>query len=382
MAKPKNLMAGLMDLSGANTTYSDPHANIIRIGRSPSVGFTFGNGHGLPEGYTLMMYGPNKGGKTLLCNDTVGTLHADDPQAVAIKWDTEFRERLQMTPARMRMHGIDPERYVCWSTNTPSEVFDRFERDVAAKVEAGLRVRLAIIDSTSNIQGRREGNSDSIDNFQIGDHAMTLQVGLKRILPVIRRYNIALILVTHIRAEMDQTMVRRGNTVKPQASWAVKHFAEYFAYVERDDTKAGRVNELGEEMIDASLKDIRGDNAGEQTGHKIRFIMKESSAGPRGRQGAFSYDYAKGICNLHEEVFILAKARGIIENKGSFYSFGDRRWQGKPAALADLEKDTDLQAEILKELRKRDLEGAWSKDEAIDASVPDIGAIADAVPVT
>lgn len=380
--KQRNAMEKLMKLRGAINDYPDPHANVVRISRSPSVNFAFGNGHGLPAGYSLLLYGPNKGGKSLIAYDTIGALHEDDPEAVAVKWDTEFREKLQLTPQRAKMFGIDRSRYQCWSTNAAEDIFDRFEVDVASAIESGVKIRLAIIDSSSNILGRQEAKKESVNDFTIGDHAMTLQIGLKRILPVIRRYDIALILITHIRAEMDQEKVKRHETVKPQASWAVKHFAEYFGYAEKNEWKDGRMDGHGKEMVNTSLGDMREKGGGEQFAHKINFTMKASSAGPAGRRASFTYNYAKGVANVHEEVLQLAHARGLIVTKGSNYYYGETKWNGWDTALNELEANPALQRQILADLKARELSGTWANDEADDGSVPEIGVIHDAQPVT
>lgn len=379
--KANNAMAKLMALSGAVTDYNNPHENIIRVTRSPSVNFCFGNGNGLPAGYTLLLYGAQKGGKSVMCYDTVGALHQDDPTAVAVKWDTELREKLQLTSQSRDMYGIDPKRYICFGTNKAEDVFDRFETDISAAIESGVNIRLAIIDSTSAIIGRRQAQQTSVNQMDIGDQAMTLQRGLQFVLPVIRKYNIGLILVTHIRAELDQDKVKRHITVKPQAANAVRHMAEYFMYCERNEYKSGMLDGHDQEMVNTNLKDIRGDK-GEATGHRIQVTMKESSAGARGRRGEFIFNYTKGIVNTHEEVLKLAHARGLITNKGQFYSYGETKWRGWGNALDELEKSPELQKEILAELRRRDLAGEWPTDESnLDDKTPDIGEAADSVPV-
>lgn len=363
-------------LSAFDTAVNDevnPHEDVIRISRSPSVNSTFGNGHGLPRGYSLMIYGPNKGGKSVICYDTIGALHQDSPTAIAIRYNTELRERLQLTAERKKVYGIDSNRYKCFETNVADEIFDHFEKDVAAMCDDGMDLRLAIIDSTSNIQGRREETAESINNFQIGDHAQTIQIGLKRILPVIRKHRIALILVTHVRAEMDQTQIKRGNTVKAQASWGVKHFAEYFGYVERNDWASGQTTQGGEELRDPTLRDIRNDaKKGERIGHRLIWEMKENSCGPRGRKAEFILNYAKGITHQHEEVFLLAKARGIFvpNGNGSWFTYRDQRWNGEAAAMEALANSPPLQKEVMAEFRRRDMAGEWSADEVstVDAT--------------
>jgi hypothetical protein len=153
--------------------------------------------------------------------------------------------------------------------------------------------------------------------------------------------------------------------MKMQASWAMKHYGEYFCYVDRDDTvKTGRSDELGNDFADKSLKDIRDDGNGEAVAQKHRMTVKESSSGPRGRQGRFTFHRHRGIINQHEEVFLLGVNRGIIDKPNQqTYAFGDRKWVGRANVIKDLEKDTDLQKAIMAELKKRDESGIWAGED-------------------
>lgn len=357
MAKISNLMAKLRKMDGAVLDMHDPHQTVIRTG-SPSVNFIYGNGWGVPYGFTEVLFGEPKGGKTVLLHSKIGQMHRDDPDAVAVKFDTEFRERGQMTPSQMALWGIDPERYTAFSVNSPDQVFDRIEKDIPALIDDGLPVRLIGIDSITGIQGRRALNAESVMTQQIGDLAQTLQDGFKRILPIQRRYNFAVILTAHVRAEMDVAEQQRGNKVKMAASFGVKHYAEYFTFVEPLRTKAGRTDELGASFEDTTVQGLN--EKGERTGHKIRVTMKDSSLGPKGRTGVFTLDYKKGIVNTHEEVFKLGVGYNVIDRpSNAYYAFGDKKWNGKPAILDALKNDPSLCKAILQDLKRRDLEGSF-----------------------
>jgi hypothetical protein len=347
-----NWLSKLQKLEGAVVGNYNPHSNVIRT-PSPSVNFTFGNGHGLPFGFTMALGGPPKGGKTVLCNAAIGQLHRDNPEAYAIKFDTEFREQGQLTEAQTALWGIDKERYQAFSVNTPAGVFDAIEQNVAALCQDGMPLKLVVIDSITGIQGRRSMNADTIDTQQIGDLALTLQEGFKRILPVQRKYRFAIILTCHIRAEMDLLEQKRGNKVKMALPFGVQHYAEYFMFVEPNRNKEGRTDLAGKEFRDETKGDI-ADNA-EQTGHKIRVKMKDSSCGPKGRGGEFTLDYHRGIINIHEEAFLLGKNRGVLEmpNQAS-YMFAGQKWVGKDSMLNALAESPDLQKQVLDEVFRRD----------------------------
>jgi RecA/RadA recombinase len=348
-------MKKLLDMDNAVKGDINRFANVIQT-PSPSVNFSFGKGGGIPRGYSAAFFGPPKGGKTLLLNATIGQLHRDDPTAIAIKFDTEMREEGQLPPTELAKWGIDPERYMAFSTNTPVGVFDCITKDIAAMCQDGAPIALIGIDSINSIMGRRAMNQDTIETQQIGDEAMTIQTGLKMVLPVQRKYNIALIMTAHVRAEMDALEQKRGNKVRMAASFGLQHHTEYFMYVERNRNKDARQDLLGHEFKDEALSDLAGNE--DVTAHKIRTIMKANSMGPAGRTGEFTLDYHRGITNTHEEVFLLGINRGVIERPNNrTYIFGGKEWGSKEAAINALKDYPEVAADILKELRRRDIEG-------------------------
>jgi hypothetical protein len=227
-------------------------------------------------------------------------------------------------------------------------------------------------------------NNTSVMQQTIGDLALTLQEGFKRILPVQRKHRFAVICTAHVRAEMDLQEQMRGNKVKMGASYGVQHYAEYFMYVEPVRSKEGNKDELGNAFEDESKKDMM--DKVEKTAHKIRVVMKGNSAqgSAAGRTGEFTFDYKRGIVNQHEEVFNLGINRGIIGRPtNTAYVFGDKKWNGKPAFLAHLKSDDQMQRAIIKALREEDMKGklAITADEraqqernrAIDAGEIEVG---------
>lgn len=354
-------MQKLQKMNGAVIEKKDRFAHVLCTD-SPSVNFIFGNTHGLPFGYTTVLYGPPKGGKSVLSHMMIGWLHQNDPEAIAVKIDTEFRAEGQLDDKSLQAFGIDPERLLVMQTNNPKDVFDQIEKDIDAQCQAGAPIKLIVIDSISGVQGRREMTTESIEKQTIGDHAQTVQIGLKRILPVIRNRDIALVLVSQVRAEMDMTEQMRGNKFKMQGSYGLQHMAEYFVAVEPNRNKAGRTDLLGNEFTNQDAVDLAG--KAEVTAMKIRAKMKDSSMGPKGRTGEFTFHFRRGVVNQHEEVYRLGTGRGIITNpKQGYYQFGDQTWHGEAKCLAALEADAGLREAVIAELKRRDVAGEYSESD-------------------
>lgn len=349
-------MSKLQKLEGAVTERRSIHSQVIDT-PSPSVNFIWGNSHGAPLGYTTVFYGPPKSGKSLLSTMMIGQLHKADPTAIAVRFSTEMRERAQLDENQMKLWNIDPERYIGIETNTPDGVFDTIEQKLGAMCEEGMPLKLVVIDSINSIQGKRAMDNESILKNTIGDLALTIGEGLKRILAVQRKYNFAVVLIAQVRSELDATERMRGNTTRMAASFALMHHAEYFVLVDQDRTKAGRSSLDGKEFIDESVSDVSEKN--DRTAHKIKVCMKDSSLGPRGRTGVMTLDYKRGVINQHEEVFLLGVNRGVIQKPNQVtYSFGERNWRGQQAMLDALKNEKELYDDVLREIKRRDLEGS------------------------
>lgn len=321
---------------------------------SPSINWAFANrGYGLPFGYSMVLYGPPKGGKSIICNAFIGQLHQDDPEAVSVTFNTEMRGELQQSEYATGAFGIDPDRHLTYDVNQPNMIFDRIETEIAAACQDGLKVKLIIIDSLKGIAGRRSLNATTIDTQQIGDQAATLGDGFMRILPMIRKYKIALVMTTHIRSEMDKVEQMRGKTVKMAAAFAVKHMAEYFCFVEPNQAKDGKVTLAGETFLDADAKDFNDNSL--KKGHKVKFKVTGNSIGPDSRSAEFTLDYQQGIINQYEEVFTLAKNLGIIEKPNNLtYMYKDKKWVGLKNCLVALKDDPALCSQILADVFEKD----------------------------
>lgn len=360
-----NWMAKLATLEGAVTERRNIHSTVIQTS-SPYLNFTFGHGWGLPLGYSLVLYGPPKAGKSLISYLMAAGVHRDYEDGIVVKFNTEFREEGQLDPRLASLIGVDMNRYMGIDANAPDLIYDQIEQQVAAWCGDGMPIKLVIIDSMNGVQGRRGMESESILKTQIGDVALTNKEGLKRILPVQRKYNFSIVMTSHVAIEMDRAEQMRGNKYRMGASIGVQHHAEYFMYVERDIRKAAKADLQGREFVDKTLQDA--EEEGEVTGNKINFVLKDSSFGGRGRNGTLTFDYGRGLINQHEEIFLLGTRRGVVERPdATHYVFAGTKWKGKDAFLNALKDDKNMQEAILKDLRARDISGQMAQYDAQDA---------------
>lgn len=359
-ATQKRLMGDLLKVDGAVSGERDPFAYGIDT-PSPSMNFTFDNTWLIPDGYTLLMGGAPKGGKSILINAIEGRMHGADEDAVSMKYNTELREEVQCTPQQKKLWGIDDSRRIVYQVREPAAIFDRIEEQVPKMIQAGIKLRLCIIDSLNDILGRRTMNADTVDAQQIGDRAQTLQDGLSRVKAVLRRNNVTLIMTSQVRSEMDTNQQKYGvgprvdgTKVKFAVSWAVKHQAEYFMFVERFKNKGSDKSLTGESFVDEAVVGMDGE--GDERAHKIRVTMVDNSLGRPGRVGLFTLDHDLGIINTEEEVFGLGVGFGVIEQPSlGRFNFGGRAWHGKENLLEAIKGEPELYSAILKDCKAKDM---------------------------
>lgn len=354
------ILEDLLALEGAVSGDSNVFEEGIRS-PSPSVNFIFGNTHLIPFGASAILWGPAKGGKSLLSLSMVGQLHKDYPDAYAIRFNSELREKFQASDLLFNNFNIDKKRFIRYDVNKPEQIFDRIENDIVAACEKGLKIKLIIIDSVSDILGRKLSNAKTVNQHLMGDDASTIQTGLQRIRSVIRKYNITLLLIAQQRDVLDQLEQMRGKKVKMKGANYLKHFAEYFVYVYPNEAAEGRTDILKQKFEDENMKDVAGH--GDTFAHKIKAMMQDSSLGLARRVGEFTFDKYRGIINTHEEAFRLGCARGIFEQPNNrtyilkgFDGDKDLKWGSKEDCLLGIKDNELVHNEIIKRVRQADIE--------------------------
>lgn len=360
-------MARLMKAEGAVKRDYNPFMHGLRFS-SPGMNFLFGNTHCLPDGFILCVWGPPKSGKTIGWYDLVGQMHRDDPEAWAIRYDCEFKEKGQLTDRIAKNYGIDFSRYMCYETNQPEHIFDHIEKELPAMIQDGMKLRALCIDPLSNIQGRRAQTAGGVLTQQRGDRAQTLQDGLQRIWPILAKYRIAFYITCQARAEQDPIKLMQHKVIRQEAAWFVKHFGGYTIRIEPVDTSAGRKDVLGNEYANDAMKagNTGKDNKGrgEQTAHRVRATMEGNSFGPKNRQIEFTFDDINGgIINTWEEAYTLGINRNVVKKSttgvytmDNWPSKGEESvWRGKDNFAKALQDNEDLRKEIVARIREQDI---------------------------
>lgn len=310
---------------------------------SPGVNYLFGKTQGMKAGYTTLLYGPPKSGKSLLAFAAAGQLHKDDPDAIVLHFDSEFRDN---SDTWAKVFGIDKKRFVTFQTNQPTDIFDYIANDVKAMLQEGENIKMIIIDSLAMIQYPKEANKESSVNMVIGDAGSYLSGAMKMIIPVIRQFKVALLMCQHVRMNMDPNSAKYRPWIIP-GGMALKHSVEYWILATKIDSKDTKKFDSGRK--DGSSNEI-------QTGHSIRVKMEENSMGPQNRAVEIALSYVNGLVDQHEEIANLAVNMGIVDRPNNLtYIVGDKKWTGFNNFASAVKADEELQRELVRKIRDNDL---------------------------
>lgn len=315
---------------------------------SPYFNWIFANkANGVPKNASILFFSEPKAGKSLSIYAMIAEMHKRDPEGISIYFNTELRGQLQ----HEAIPGIDQERSIIYDTNDPVEIFDRIENDIKAMVQDGMPLRIIAIDSLTNIQGIKRGNADSVANHLMGDQALTLQIGLGKLVPFCKRNGILLICTSQMRANLDAGAY--GPKEKMAAQWATKHAFEYFVSLKRAGAAEDKQDLAGKTFEEEDFKDARGNKL--LNGHKVFVKMEASSIGQAGRAGVFTLSYDKGIISQNEEIFHLGKNLGVITTPNNrTYNFDGKSYNGKVQTAEAIAADPAMAEKILAAVRALD----------------------------
>lgn len=315
---------------------------------SPYWNWIFSNkANGIPKNSSVLMFSEPKAGKSLGIYSIVNEMHKRDKEGIAIIFNTELRGALQHNV----FSSIDKERMIIYDTNDPVEIFDRVEKDIKPLVQDGMPLAILAIDSLTNIMGVKRNDADSVSQHLMGDKALTIQIGLSKLIPFCKRNKILHIATEQMRSNLDGGY--GAPKEKMAASWSTKHAFEYYVSFKRAGAADDKVDIEGKTFEDEDIKDARGNKL--LNGHKIYVKVEQSSIGQAGRAGIFTLDYDKGIVNQHEEIFWLGKNTGVIKTENNrTYFYGDYKFNGKKEAALAIRDDKKLADAILADVIKLD----------------------------
>lgn len=289
---------------------------------------------GIPKGRITEIYGPESSGKTTICQHIVAEAQRMGGTCAFI--DMEHA----LDPSYASRCGVDVESLLISQPDMGEQALEITE----TLVRSGA-IDVIVIDSVAALVPRAEIEGDMGDS-PMGMQARLMSQALRKLSGAIKQTNTAVIFTNQLRQKIG---VMFGNPETTTGGMALKFYASV-----RLDVRRIQSIKLGSEII------------GNRT--RVR-VVKNKVAAPF-RTAEFDIMYNEGISKAGD-LLDLAAELGIIDKRGSYYSYGDLRLgQGRENSKEYLRENRDLAEEIELAIRQQALEGTLPLPMSEDGQEP------------
>ncbi len=270
---------------------------------------------GLPRGRIIEIYGAESAGKSTLAMSTVA--QAQKAGGVCAYVDVEHA----MDPIYAKAIGIDIDSLLISQPDSAEQALEIIEHLVRSEA-----LDMVVLDSVAALVPASEIRGE-MGEFQVGAQARLMSQALRKLTGIINKTKTACIFINQLREKVG---VIYGSPEVTPGGRALKFYSSVRLDMRRKESlKRG--------------KDI--------TGNRVRVRVVKNKVAPPFRQAEMDIIFNEGI-STEGDLLELGVEHGILEKRGSFYSYGDTRLgQGREAARVFLKEHTDMRDDIDTQVR-------------------------------
>ncbi|NLV74225.1 MAG: recombinase RecA [Chloroflexi bacterium] len=270
---------------------------------------------GIPRGRIIEIYGPESSGKTTLCQHIIAECQRLGGVAAFI--DVEHA----LDPSYAAKCGVDVDQLFISQPDTGEQGLEITE----ALVRSGA-VDVVIVDSVAALVPQAEIEGDMGDSH-MGLQARLMSQALRKLTGAIKRSNCAVVFTNQLRMKIG---VLYGNPETTSGGNALK----FYAAIRLDMRKMEAIKQGGEVI-----------------GNRVRVRVKKNKVAPPFRVAEFDIMFDHGI-SKEGSLLDVGVESGIIEKRGSFFSFGETRLgQGRENVKVFLRDNPEIAAQIEQAIR-------------------------------
>ncbi|OGD66995.1 recombinase RecA [Candidatus Campbellbacteria bacterium RIFOXYC2_FULL_35_25] len=323
---PKTTNSSIEDtISQIQTKFGE--GAIIKLGDAPrvdvkaiptgSIGLDYALGiGGIPRGRIVEIFGPESSGKTTLALHVVAS--AQKEGGIAAFVDAE--------------HALDPEYSKNLGVNINELLVSQPDNgEQALEITESLvrsgKVDIIVVDSVAALTPKDEIEGD-MGAHHVGKQARLMSQALRKLTAIVAKSKTTVIFINQIRMQIG---VMFGNPETTPGGKALK----FYTSVRLDVRRIAQIKK-GDEVV----------------GGRVRVkVVKNKVASPF-KQTEFDLMYNEGI-SKEGEIIALGEKFGLIEKKGSTYSYGEEKMGvGYDKARTFLKENKKIANEIVKKIKE------------------------------
>ena len=294
---------------------------------SGSVTLDYILGGGFPANQWNELIGESGHGKTMLCLKTIAANQQRDPEFTTVWVAAE-----EWVPQYAEMCGVDQSRVIVVETNIMEEAYDA----VLAFAESRA-VDAIVIDSLPALIPSPEAEK-TMDEMTVGRGALITNkffrkagAAMKRSLTESERPVLGIV-INQYRMKIG---VMHGD---PRTTPGGE--GKNYAFFTRCEVRRDEWIEIGS-----------GNNK-TRIGQRVKVRTIKNKTAPPQRVAFFDFYFenggacAPGEIDFAREIVALAVTEGVLERKGGWYYYGDRKWQGLDSVIESLREEILLKEEL------------------------------------
>lgn len=328
-AEAQRVVAALNKKHGGNLVVlgSDITTEVVPRISTGSVTWDYILGGGLPGNQWNELIGEPSHGKTMLMMKTIAHNQAINPDFTTVWVAAEA-----WVPKYAEMCGVDPSRVVLVETTSMEEAFDSVIAFADSKA-----VDAIVVDSLPALTPTAEADR-TMEEMTIGRGALLINKFFRKIGSSMRRSLVEderPVLGVIINQWRFKIGVMHGD---PRTTPGGQ--GKDYSYFTRNEVKRDEWLELGsganKRRIGQSVRvrTIKNKTAPPHQTAYVDYYFADGGPVPAG-----NYDTAK-------EIVSMASVLDILERRGGWYYYGDRKWQGLESVLGSVREEIDLADEI------------------------------------
>ena len=271
---------------------------------------------GLPKGRIIEIYGPESSGKTTLALHCVAEAQKQGGEAAFI--DAEHA----LDPTYAKALGVDVDSLLVAQPDNGEQALEITEQ----LVRSGA-IDIIVVDSVAALVPRSEIEGDMGDSH-VGLHARLMSQALRKLTGAINKSNCIIIFINQLREKVG---VIYGNPEVTTGGRALK----FYSSMRIDVRKIEQLKAPGNEFI----------------GSRTRAKIVKNKVAPPFKTAEFDILYGTGIDKVGE-IADMSVMLGIVNKSGSWFTYGDERFQGKDKLKDLIKNNPDVQATLEKQIKE------------------------------